>query len=74
MVVAIGGDETVNEVANGFFEETTGVRGSKLRPINPDAVMGIVPCGTRNLIVKSLGLPASVAELPEYCLRVAGKD
>lgn len=61
-VVAIGGDGTINEVANGFFEETAGVRSSRLRPINPDAVMGIVPCGTRNVLAKSLGLPADVVE------------
>ncbi|TLY10374.1 MAG: hypothetical protein E6K85_03615 [Thaumarchaeota archaeon] len=43
-IVAIGGDGTINEVANGFFEEWTGLRsGHKLRPINPDAAMGIVP-------------------------------
>lgn len=61
-VVAIGGDGTINEVANGFFEEHTGVRGYKLRPINPDAIMGVVPCGTRNVLVRSLGLPAGVVE------------
>lgn len=61
-VIAIGGDGTINEVANGFFEDTTGVRGHKLRLINPDAIMGVVPCGTRNVLVKSLGLPAGVAE------------
>lgn len=61
-IVAVGGDGTINEVANGFFEETTGARGSRLRPINPDAVMGIVPCGTRNLVAKSLGLPAGAVE------------
>ena len=62
-IVAIGGDGTINEVANGFFEEWTGVRsGHKLRPINPDAAMGIVPCGTRNVLAKSLGLPAGVVE------------
>lgn len=61
-IVAIGGDGTANEVANGFFEETTGAHGSKLRSINPDAVMGIIPCGTRNLVAKSLGLPADIVE------------
>lgn len=61
-VVAIGGDGTINEVANGFFEEATGARGSRLRPINPDVIMGIVPCGTRNVLAKSLGLPAGVVE------------
>jgi YegS/Rv2252/BmrU family lipid kinase len=57
-VVAIGGDGTINEVANGFFEGN----GSRLRPVNPRAVMGIVPCGTRNVLAKSLGLPEGVIE------------
>ena len=61
-IVAIGGDGTINEVANGFFEERGGARGSRLNPINADAIMGIVPCGTRNVLAKSLGLPAGVAD------------
>ena len=65
-IVAIGGDGTINEVANGFFEETSGIRNAGRllmpKPINPGAVMGIVPCGTRNVLVKSLGLPVGVVE------------
>lgn len=61
-VVAIGGDGTINEVANGFFEESAGIRGSRLKLINPDAIMGIVPCGTRNVLAKSLGLPEGVVK------------
>jgi YegS/Rv2252/BmrU family lipid kinase len=61
-IVAIGGDGTINEVANGFFEERGGARGSRLNPINADAIMGVVPCGTRNVLAKSLGLPAGVVE------------
>jgi len=67
-VVAVGGDGTINEVANGFFEEITGARGAGLKQINPDAVMGIIPCGTRNLIAKSLGLPLDVEEC---CKKIA---
>ena len=70
-IVAAGGDGTVNEVANGFFEETTGAHGSKLRPINPDAAMGIIPCGTRNLAAKSLGLPAGIVESCQNFVRGA---
>jgi YegS/Rv2252/BmrU family lipid kinase len=62
MVVVVGGDGTINEVANGFFEEAIGMYGSELRPINPDAVIGIIPCGTRNLVAKSLGLPLDVIQ------------
>src|SRR5918996_1437581 len=72
-VVAIGGDGTLNEVANGFFEEPVGIHSNKinsepaaefppLKPINPDAIMGVVPAGTRNVLAKSLGLPEGIAE------------
>ncbi len=59
-VVAIGGDGTINEVANGFFEESAGVNGASLKQINPDAVLGLVPCGTRNVLAKSLELPEGI--------------
>jgi len=67
--VAIGGDGTLNEVANGFFEEPVGIHFNKigdsdefatLEPINPDAIMGIVPSGTRNVFARSLGLPEGI--------------
>lgn len=84
-IVAIGGDGTINEVANGFFEDPVGIYGSRpgfkgvkaavatkhdgivpspsvLKPINPDAVMAVVPCGTRNVLAKSLDLPEGVIE------------
>jgi YegS/Rv2252/BmrU family lipid kinase len=68
-IVAIGGDGTLNEVANGFFEEPVGINSNNidtssgfppLKPINPDAVMGVVPAGTRNVLAKSLGLPEGI--------------
>jgi diacylglycerol kinase (ATP) len=84
-IVAVGGDGTINEVANGFFEEPVLIyknRGrlhtdakadshmspspSLLKPINPDAIMGVVPCGTRNVLARSLDLPVSVVE----CCRI----
>ena len=70
-VIAIGGDGTLNEVANGFFEEPVGIHSDKtngpagstpLKPINPDAIMGVVPAGTRNVLAKSLGLPEGIVE------------
>lgn len=65
-IVAIGGDGTINEVVNGFFIERTGIHNGRRnlapKPINPDAIMGIVPCGTRNVLVKSLGLPVGVVD------------
>lgn len=78
-IVAIGGDGTINEVANGFFEEDIRIHGSGsseynnkdndsfltqavFKPINSAAVMAVFPCGTRNVLVKSLDLPADFAE------------
>lgn len=78
-IMAIGGDGTLNEVANGFFEpaEAPIDHGAKtgslrlkslagiplpLKAVNPDAVMAMVPCGTRNVLAKSLGMPAGVVE------------
>lgn len=68
-IYAIGGDGTINEVANGFFEENAGIgdgasktSAARLKLINPTARLAIVPCGTRNVLVKSLGLPGGVVE------------
>lgn len=68
-IYAIGGDGTINEVANGFFEENTDTQSAlggtvipKLKPINAKARLAMIPCGTRNVLVKSLGLPGGVVE------------
>ena len=66
-IIPIGGDGTINEVANGFFEELVGIRNGliedlELKPINPDSAMGVVPSGTRNVLARSLGLEGTLAE------------
>jgi YegS/Rv2252/BmrU family lipid kinase len=48
-IVALGGDGSINEVMNGFFENDA--------PVNPDAVLGVLPWGTGNDFVKMLGIP-----------------
>lgn len=49
LVVAMGGDGTINEVVNGFFEDS--------RPINPDAALGILPFGSGGDFARSIPLP-----------------
>jgi len=49
-IVAIGGDGTINEVTNGFFD------GGK--PIAPDASLAIIPFGTGGDFRRTLELPS----------------
>jgi len=49
LVVAVGGDGTINEVVNGFFDGETAV--------SPSASFGIVPAGTGGDFIKTLGIP-----------------
>jgi YegS/Rv2252/BmrU family lipid kinase len=54
MIVALGGDGTMNEVVNGFFA------GGK--PVRPDAILGEIPMGTGGDFRKTAGIPQEVAE------------
>lgn len=49
LIVAIGGDGTVNEIANGFFEN--------LKIINPQTILGLIPSGTGCDLSRSLKIP-----------------
>jgi diacylglycerol kinase family enzyme len=64
-IIAVGGDGTINEVANGFFvinREGSAEKSPIIKPVNPEATMGILPSGTRNVLARSLNYPAEVAE------------
>jgi YegS/Rv2252/BmrU family lipid kinase len=50
LILAMGGDGTVNEVVNGFFDGA--------RQISTDAILGIIPIGTGKDFIRSLGLPS----------------
>lgn len=49
LIIAIGGDGTVNEIANGFFEN--------LKIINPQTILGLIPSGTGCDLSRSLNIP-----------------
>jgi diacylglycerol kinase (ATP) len=49
LVIGVGGDGTMNEIANGFYEDA--------RLINPAATLGIVPSGTGCDLTRSLRIP-----------------
>lgn len=61
-IVAVGGDGTINEAVNGFFDEAG--------PISPDAVLGYVTSGTGGDFRKSFGV-ASGADVAVAHLRSA---
>lgn len=48
-VVAVGGDGTLNEVVNGYFDEAG-------RAINPAAAIGLLPSGTGSDFRRSIGI------------------
>jgi len=48
-VIAVGGDGTLNEIVNGYFDKND-------RPINPQAAIGLLPCGTGSDFRRSVGL------------------
>src|SRR5690606_8010225 len=52
LVLAVGGDGTINEVVNGFFEND--------RPVNPDARLALFTSGTGGDFRKTFGLPVEV--------------
>lgn len=57
LVVAHGGDGTVNEVVNGLLADTAGRAGADSVPM-----LGVVPGGSANVFARALGLPADPVE------------
>jgi YegS/Rv2252/BmrU family lipid kinase len=60
MVVAVGGDGTLNEVTRGFFQGR--------RSVAPCAVLGVIPHGTGCDFARTLG----ASTLEQACARLAG--
>jgi YegS/Rv2252/BmrU family lipid kinase len=54
LIVAVGGDGTINEVVNGFFQPAR--PGEPPRPIRPGAALALLPRGTGGDLRRTLGL------------------
>lgn len=55
-VAVVGGDGTLNEAVNGFFDADGA-------PVAPDAWLGPLPCGTGGDFRRTVGIPKEVAAM-----------
>ena len=60
-IALVGGDGTVNEVANGLVADD--------RPLRPDLTLGIIPRGTGADFVRTLGIPRDLEGAAERLAR-----
>jgi YegS/Rv2252/BmrU family lipid kinase len=60
MIIAVGGDGTINEVVNGFFFDG--------KPLNPLCELGIINCGTGGGYARTLNNPHSTEKQIEQIL------
>ncbi|MGB9893261.1 MAG: diacylglycerol/lipid kinase family protein [Candidatus Saccharicenans sp.] len=58
LLIGVGGDGTVNEIANGFFDNQ--------KIINPEASLGIVPSGTGCDLTRSLNIPRNLKNAVKF--------
>lgn len=58
LVIGVGGDGTINEIANGFYD------GRKL--INPEAALGILPSGSGCDLMRSLHIPRGIRNAMKF--------
>lgn len=63
LVVALGGDGTVNEVVNGLLADQTGTGTTAPRPdADATAMLAVVPGGSANVFARALGMPRDPVE------------
>ncbi|MSP16837.1 MAG: diacylglycerol kinase family lipid kinase [Myxococcales bacterium] len=61
LVIAVGGDGTIHEVANGFFDDG--------RPAAGSAALGVLPVGTGGDFRRSAGIPKDLAAAAALLMR-----
>ena len=62
LIVGIGGDGTMNEIANGFFDSDC--------ILNPETSLGVIPAGTGSDFSRSLNIPQSYTNALEIITQV----
>lgn len=65
LIVAVGGDGTLNEVVNGMLEASG-------KAANPEAVLGVISTGTGSDFVRTAGIPRDAMEAARYLARATG--
>ncbi|HYF98958.1 MAG TPA: diacylglycerol kinase family protein [Candidatus Saccharimonadales bacterium] len=81
-IIPIGGDGIINEVGNGFYSDNNSdklneidlmevdyekmLTLTEIEQIQSDATLTVLPGGTRNVLVRSLGLPQDFEECCKY--------
>jgi YegS/Rv2252/BmrU family lipid kinase len=64
LIIAVGGDGTINEVVNGFFEPA--VAGEPPRAIRPGATLGVLPRGTGGDLRRTLGVDGDLRNVAKH--------
>jgi diacylglycerol kinase family enzyme len=82
-IVAIGGDGTINEIANGFFNlqpQNRNIKNlakfsfdTKLKLVNPNGVLYIIPSGSRNVLARSFGLKHQGVQALKHIKQMKGR-
>lgn len=65
MIVSVGGDGTLNECVNGFFEAG--------KPVAREAVLGILPFGRGSDFARGMGIPADPKEAMKHLKTLSTK-
>jgi YegS/Rv2252/BmrU family lipid kinase len=60
LVIAVGGDGTINEVVNGFFAEPRSPE-EPPKPLKPGAALGVLPRGTGGDLRRTIGLDSDLS-------------